>query len=389
MLLVYRNSSYTRPPSSPPSSSDSHSMAPFFSRLSQRLPKFSSLSPQHSSTQSPSRNSTTMPEFRGLPVIPSETYTTYSPRRIAKHFIAIEQDEGVGMRVRRAIGNSRLPNLTPFVMLDHFDSNFGGAEDAAAPDHPHRGQETITYILQGGVDHEDFTGSRGTLDAGDLQFMTAGRGIMHSEVPREDQQGKRNIGLQLWVDLPEALKYCEPRYRDLKAEAIPRVLVDNGRVSVKVISGQAFGTQSVPELAYTPMWYLHFTVQKSGRFQLPLPASWNAFCYVLEGEVVVTNGGALERRFGAFNTVVFEQDGDSVEIGVPADAKQDANFILVAGLPLDQPIVQYGPFVATSREEAMQAVVDFRTRSNGFERAAGWVSENSTRSRRSSVASAV
>ncbi|KAF3004748.1 hypothetical protein E8E13_000258 [Curvularia kusanoi] len=328
---------------------------------------------------------TTSSTFQGLPVIPDELYTADSPRKIAQVVHAPEVNEGVGMRVRRSIGIGRLPNLTPFLMLDHFSSEFGGPDDAGAPDHPHRGQETITYILQGGVDHEDFAGNRGTLDAGDLQFMTAGRGIMHSEMPREDLIGKPMVGMQLWVDLPKELKYCEPRYRDLKAAEVPQATADEGRVHVKVISGQAFGVQSLRDLSYTPVWYLDFSVKPGGKFQIPLPRKWNAFCYVLEGSVIIT-GGDEERHCPRFSNIVFQKDGDSVSIAVATDAEKDARFIVVAGMPLDQPVVQYGPFVATSREEVMQAVVDFQTGQNGFERAVNWVSENSTRSRRNSRA---
>jgi redox-sensitive bicupin YhaK (pirin superfamily) len=323
--------------------------------------------------------------FQGLPVIPDEPYTTTSPRKIAQVVHAVEVEEGAGMRVRRSIGLSRLRNLTSFLMLDHFSSDFGGDADAGAPDHPHRGQETITYILRGGVDHEDFAGNRGTLDAGDLQFMTAGRGIMHSEMPREDQAGQKMEGMQLWVDLPRELKYCEPRYRDLKAAEVPIASADEGKVKVKVISGQAFGVQSPRDLSYTPVWYLDFSVKPGGSFQLPLPRGWNAFCYVLEGSIVIADGEE-KRACPQFSNTVFEQDGDSVGVAAAADAKEAARFIVVAGLPLDQPVVQYGPFVATSREEVMQAVVDFQTGQNGFERAVDWVSDNSTRSRRNSLA---
>ncbi|CAN9428838.1 unnamed protein product [Alternaria sp. RS040] len=290
--------------------------------------------------------------FRGLPVIPDETYTTNTPRKISKSFLAAEVEEGVGMR----------------------------------------GQETISYIISGGVDHEDFAGNRGTLEAGDLQFMTAGRGIMHSEMPIHNDNGEPNVGMQLWVDLPKELKYCEPRYRDLKAKEIPEAVEDGGRVHVKVISGLAFGVESKKELSYTPVWYLHFTVQPGGSLHQSLPRTWNAFAYVLEGDIQVSGGSnsssdnteAPSRSIGQFHMAVFEQEGDSVSIRVSADAKVAANFILVAGLPLDQPIVQYGPFVVTSREEVQQAVRDFRRGENGFERAVGWVSENS-RSRRNSV----
>lgn len=213
--------------------------------------------------------------------------------------------------------------------------------------------------------------------------MTAGRGIVHSEAPRGDAGG-RSAGLQVWVDLPRALKACEPRYRDLRAAEVPRASADGGRVEVRVVSGTAFGVQSEVQLSYTPVWYLHFSVRPGGRFELPLPGGWNAFCYVMAGGIVVGDGGE-ERACSQFSIAVFEQAGDRVEIAVPQDAQEDADFIVVAGLPLDQPVVQYGPFVGTSREEVMQAVVDFQTGQNGFERAVDWVSE-STRSRRNSFA---
>ncbi|KAF2020311.1 hypothetical protein BU24DRAFT_366187, partial [Aaosphaeria arxii CBS 175.79] len=275
------------------------------------------------------------------------------------------------MRVRRSIGTSQLRNLTPFLMLDHLDSRLGSAGNAGAPDHPHRGQETISYVLSGGIDHEDFAGNHGTLEAGDLQFMTAGRGIMHSEIPRVDSEDTPNIGLQLWVDLPKALKYCEPRYRNLKAKDIPHAVADDGKVKCKVISGQAFGVESWKELSYTPVWFLHFVLLPKGKFKLPLPKGWNAFLYVLSGEISVEDGDQT-RTYNRFTNVVLEKEGDSVGVEAVEGASDEASFIIIAGMPLDQPVVQYGPFVATSKAEVMQAVVDFRTGQNGFERAVNW-----------------
>ncbi|TQS32649.1 hypothetical protein Golomagni_07030, partial [Golovinomyces magnicellulatus] len=153
-------------------------------------------------------------------------------RAIRKVFLAIEQAEGQGARVRRSIGTPNLRNFSPFLMLDHFSIKPG----AGFPDHPHRGQETITYLLQGAVDHEDFAGNKGTINSGDLQFMTAGKGIVHAEMPRQNADGSANVGLQLWVDLPENLKFCEPRYRDLRAAEIPKAEVDDGKAIIKVIS---------------------------------------------------------------------------------------------------------------------------------------------------------
>ncbi|KAK3314653.1 RmlC-like cupin domain-containing protein [Apodospora peruviana] len=291
-------------------------------------------------------------------------------RAIKKVFLAIEQAEGAGARVRRSVGTPQLRNFSPFLMLDHFSIKPG----AGFPDHPHRGQETITYLLSGGVDHEDFAGNKGTIGPGDLQFMTAGRGIMHAEMPRQNPDGSANVGLQLWVDLPASLKKCEPRYRDLKAEEIPSVDVDDGRVHVKVISGQSHGIDSVKDLAYTPVWILDVEIKPGGKIVQPLPEGWNAFAYVLEGKMLVGKDGE-QRVVEQYHNVVFEQAGEAVFASVDEGEEKSARFVLIAGTPLDQKVVQYGPFVLNSQEEVYQAFMDYQTHSNGFERAKGWESE--------------
>ncbi len=243
------------------------------------------------------------------------------PRAIRQAFLAIEQSEGAGARVRRSIGTPKLRNFSPFLMLDHFAIPPG----AGFPDHPHRGQETITYLLQGAVDHEDFAGNSGTIEAGDLQFMTAGRGIMHAEMPRQNPDGSPNIGMQLWVDLPQKLKKCEPRYRDLRASEIPKIELDDGKVSIKVISGQSHGTDSVKELAYTPVWIFDVTMKPGGKVTQPLPDGWNAFAYTLAGSVTF-GVGKNQTTVGQYHNVVFEQKGNSVVAEVAENANEDAQF---------------------------------------------------------------
>jgi redox-sensitive bicupin YhaK (pirin superfamily) len=182
---------------------------------------------------------------------------------------------------------------------------------------PHRGQETITYLLSGAVDHEDFAGNKGTIEAGDLQFMTAGRGIVHAEMPRQNEDGSANVGMQLWVDLPKELKSSE-----------------DGKVHVKIISGKAYDTESLKELAYTPVWLLDFTVQPGGKVKQSLPKGWNAFAYLLNGTTIFSTGGE-SRPIEQYHNVVFEQAGDSIEAYVDEGADKESRFILVAGLPLD------------------------------------------------------
>jgi len=204
--------------------------------------------------------------------------------------------------------------------------------------------------------------------------MTAGRGIVHAEMPRQNADGSANIGMQLWVDLPQHLKACEPRYRDLRASEIPLAQTDDGKVKVKVISGQSHGVDSVQELAYTPVWFLDVTVQPGGKLQQNLPVGWNAFAYTLEGNAVF-GAGKDATTIAQYHNVVFNKEGDVACVEVDKDEKEAARFILLAGLPLDQKVVQYGPFVMNTQEEVYQALMDYQTFSNGFERAEGWESE--------------
>lgn len=228
--------------------------------------------------------------------------------------------------------------------------------------------------------------------------MTAGKGIVHAEMPRQNPDGSANVGLQLWVDLPKHLKACEPRYRDLRASEIPQVNVDDDKVTVKVISGQSHGIDSVKDLAYTPVWILDIEIRPGGKITQPLPQGWNAFAYTLEGDVIV--GKDDQRRVvGQYHNIVFEPEGDVVHFEVDPDAEKPArlgmsptppppllpssldishtniHLALIAGTPLDQPVVQYGPFVLSSKEDVAKALFDYQTHSNGFERAKDWESE--------------
>lgn len=286
------------------------------------------------------------------------------PRRVAKTIFAPERPEGAGARVRRSIGIRQNRHLTPFLMLDHLVSAGKGF-----PDHPHRGQETITYVLSGNVDHEDFTGSKGTIGPGDLQFMTAGRGIVHAEMPREEPDGTMPEMMQLWVDLPHELKHTEPRYRDLAAKEIPIVKPDE-KVEVRVISGEAFGVKSVQDLAYTPLVFYDYKIQPGGSIRQPIPKDFNVFLYVMKGKV--QSGDA---NIDQYVNAVFGEEGDAIDVSVEESAESEARLILVGGKKLDQPIYQQGPFVETSEQRIHRAIYDFQAHVNGFERAEHWESE--------------
>ncbi|PQE12252.1 Pirin protein [Rutstroemia sp. NJR-2017a BVV2] len=388
----------------------------------------------NSSGTIPSSKTFPLPRFISPSFFASKTANMTTPRPIQKVFLAREQAEGAGARVRRSIGTEHLKNFSPFLMLDHFSIKPG----AGFPDHPHRGQETITYLLQGGVDHEDFAGNAGTIEAGDLQFMTAGKGIMHAEMPRQNADGSANVGMQLWVDLPEKLKKCEPRYRDLRAKEIPKIDIDDGKVHVKVISGKSHGVDSVQELAYTPVWIFDIEIKPGGKIEQEVPVGWNAFAYTLSGKTLFGSGEG-KRKVEEYSNVVFKQEGHVVNAEVEGSAKESARFTLIipssvsgtiwAFLRLDLPtprniallsppkynsflqqnrktskwissakkkvsatlteakahcvrresnpgpIDAYGPFVLNSEEEVYQAMMDFQTKTNGFERAKGWRSE--------------
>ena len=289
----------------------------------------------------------------------SSPFTTRTVTKIVK---AIEQSEGVGARVRRTIGTRNLRNLSPFLMLDHFAVPYG----AGFPDHPHRGQETVTYMLDGAFQHEDFVGHAGKIETGDLQWMTAGKGIMHSEMPVKQPGNKPNVGLQLWVDLPEKYKLSDPRYQELRDADIPRARPDE-KVEIKVISGDSFGVKS-PVQTLVGVWYLDVKVAAGGKVSQALPAGWTTFMYTLTGRPTIAG-----KEVEPFHTVVLSTEGDGIT--VENNGTEEARFVIISGEPLDQRVVQHGPFVMTSEEGIYDAMRDFSSNSNGFERAKGWRSE--------------
>ncbi|KAF8414206.1 hypothetical protein HHK36_002206 [Tetracentron sinense] len=205
--------------------------------------------------------------------------TLMEPRVVVRKFQAKPQHEGDGAVVRRSIGRFELKHFDPFLLLDEFSIS----APAGFPDHPHRGFETVTYMLQGAVTHEDFEGHKGTIREGDLQWMTAGKGIVHSEMPAS--QGIQK-GLQLWINLSSKYKMMEPKYQELLRNDVAEVVKEG--IKVRVIAGEALGTQS-PIYTRTPTMYLDFTLEPGTHLQQPIPPTWNSFIYVLEGEGIFGN----------------------------------------------------------------------------------------------------
>ncbi|CDP13757.1 unnamed protein product [Coffea canephora] len=278
-------------------------------------------------------------------------------RPVVRKFLARPQPEGVGAIVRRSIGRFELKYFDPFLALDEFSVSAPGG----FPDHPHRGFETVTYMLQGAVTHEDFKGHKGTIKEGDLQWMTAGRGIVHSEMPAA--QGTQR-GLQLWINLCSRNKMVEPRYQEMMSKDIAEAAKDG--VKVRVIAGEAMGITS-PVYTRTPTMFLDFTLKPGAHLQQPVPASWNAFVYVLEGEGTFSH--SRSSPVTAHNLLLLGS-GDGLEAW--NKSSKPLRFVLVGGEPLGEPVVQFGPFVMNTQEEIDQTIEDFENCTNGFESARHW-----------------
>ncbi|KAL1706144.1 RmlC-like cupin domain-containing protein [Schizophyllum commune] len=292
-------------------------------------------------------------------------------RSVVKKVYAVETPEGEGALVRRSIGSMSLRNLSPFLMLDHFHISKGGF-----PDHPHRGQATVTYMLQGTSNHEDSAGHAGTLRQGGVQWMTAGRGIMHAEMPVLKKGEPEPDGLQLWIDLPKQYKMMEPNYQELDPESIPTAYPEgkDGPTQIKVISGKSYGVES-PVKPYGGCWYFHVIMSQKGSsiFQdIRECCGWTAFIYLFKGAVTVGDETTPNEKY---HTLVLDSGKDG-ETGVSITSAEDGTeFVIVAGEPLDQPVVQYGPFVMTSREEIQKTFLDYQMGINGFEGAREWKSK--------------
>ena len=276
-------------------------------------------------------------------------------RTIKQVIDSVATSDGAGVKLRRSVGASQFLRHDPFLMLDEFYSDNPDDYLAGFPSHPHRGFETVTYMLDGHMRHEDSVGNRGDLGPGDVQWMSAARGIIHSEMPQQTEGRMR--GFQLWINLPAKEKLNDPGYRDIPAADIPTVALDNGG-KARVIAGtlvQPGGSTKGPVQAVTtdPM-YLDVHLPAGTVFESPVTPGYNAFLYLYEGDATVGDDGqALKHR-----TAGLLSDGDTVRVKAGAS---EARFLLLAGRPLNKPIVQYGPFVMNTREEIEQAVHDYQS----------------------------
>ncbi|HXS73240.1 MAG TPA: pirin family protein [Rhodanobacteraceae bacterium] len=270
-------------------------------------------------------------------------------RTITRRARGIPTNDGAGVKLTRVIGQRALEMLDPFLLLDEFGSDAANDYIAGFPNHPHRGFETVTYMLDGRMRHRDNQGNSGLLEPGSVQWMTAGRGIVHSEMPEQDHGLMR--GFQLWVNLPAADKMSAPRYQDIAPENIPNAEPAPG-VRVRVVAGEMFGVRGPVSGVATQPVYLDVALEPGARVEIPLPSTHNAFAYVFEGEGARAGGEALaHRELGVLSS------GDSLLLS--AD-RHPVRVLVVAGKPLNEPVAKYGPFVMNTPEQIVQAMQDFQ-----------------------------
>ena len=272
-----------------------------------------------------------------------------SSREVARKVVGQPTSDGAGVRMTRVIGSQRLDHFDPFLLLDEFRSDDPNDYIAGFPDHPHRGFETVTYMLAGHMKHGDNQGNTGHLGPGSVQWMTAGRGIVHSEFP--EQEDGLMWGFQLWVNLPASDKMTAPRYQDVPAEDIPSVELGDG-VEARVIAGELGGVAGpITGVATDPIYYDLRLADERGQV-VPLPPEHNAFAYIYQGSAKIGASGTFVQR----GELALLTKGAELAI----EAVDDCRLIIVAGRPLNEPIARYGPFVMNTREEIYQAFEDYQ-----------------------------
>ncbi len=278
--------------------------------------------------------------------------TVFRSREVERVVTGASVSDGAGVKLLRVLTSDLQRRLDPFLMLDEFRSDNPDDYLAGFPNHPHRGFETVTYMLAGRMRHRDNAGHEGLLTAGGVQWMTAGRGIVHSELP--EQENGLMHGFQLWVNLPARDKLTAPDYRDLPAEAIPAYTADDG-VTIKVIAGESDGVAGAVQREATAPLYLDLELPPGATHTVAIPPGHNAFVYIYQGQVELGRRG---QRVAARQLAVLSHTPESD--GVLLRSADGARLLLIAGRPLHEPIVQWGPFVMNRREEIEAALADYR-----------------------------
>ncbi|MFL6112688.1 MAG: pirin family protein [Catenulispora sp.] len=310
----------------------------------------------------------TVPDLLALDRIPGPGPAA-AERPVARIGTASPGFEGEGFPVNRAFVGLSVRDIDPFLMMDQLgEVEYAPGEPKGTPWHPHRGFETVTYIIDGTFDHQDSNGGGGTITDGDTQWMTAGSGLLHIEAPPESLvlSGGLFHGIQLWVNLPAAKKWSPPRYQDIRAGQAGLATTDDGGALVRIIAGDIAGV-SGPGVTHTPITLAHASITPGARLRLPWRRDFNALVYVLGGR---GSAGAEKRPIRTAQTAVFGPDGDSISI--TADARQEGrhptmDVLILGGLPIREPVAQYGPFVMNTDDEIRQALADFQAGRMGVE----------------------
>ena len=266
--------------------------------------------------------------------------------------------EGGGFPVRRPIPNPEMDQIDPFLLLDHLGpTEWGPREAIGAPDHPHRGFETVTYLLAGENEHKDSKGNHGRLRPGDVQWMTAGSGVVHSEMPSREffEKGGTMHGFQIWINLPSKQKMISPRYQDTPSERIPEVILEDGKSKVRVIAGVFKGIKAVIE-TNTPILYLHASLEPGVELKHPVSIDNNIMAYLISGKGEFGENEDVNTAVEG-QLVLFAHDGDSISLRSTVDSSLE--LLILGGTPINEPMVRYGPFVMNTKEEIFQAFHDF------------------------------
>ena len=275
-----------------------------------------------------------------------------SVRKINKVWMSKSTIEGAGVHLKRAFGNNEVPLFDPFLMLDDFRSNNPDHYRAGFPWHPHRGIETITYVLKGDVEHGDSMGNKGVISSGDTQWMTAGSGIIHQEMPRGDYEGRME-GFQLWANLPKSHKMMEPRYRDIKSSQVPKVVLNNG-AEIKIICGRVGKHEGPARGIIIDPEYLDVTVPAKTEFKHPTKRGYTVFVYVTEGQ---GHFDETNKHTVGNGTVCLYADGDNIAVRT---AEGPVRFLLISGKPIGEPVAWYGPIVMDTDGELKQAFEEYK-----------------------------
>ena len=290
-----------------------------------------------------------------------KTINSSSSRSISQIIKSETTQDGEGVTLNRSFPNNLLSEFDPFLLLDEIGpTDLIPGKQKGFPDHPHRGFETVTYLLEGKFEHKDSQGHTGIINSGDVQWMTAGSGVIHSELPEKEfsKYGGKLHGFQLWVNLPKSNKMMKPRYQEIPRSKIPTVTTEDGNVIVKLIAGESLGSKAVVD-TITPIMYMHFKLESGSSIVQPIPKEYNVFAYIIKGKGIVerkNNNKIIERG----NLVIFDKYGKEVYIKAVEDSKIPLELLLIGGIPIREPIARCGPFVMNTQQEIYEAIEDYR-----------------------------